>query len=68
MIKLKNISHSYGKNQILNDLSLTFDANKLTCLLGSSGSGKTTILRLIAGLEVPQKGVVSEQLTSADLR
>ena len=58
MIKLKNISHSYGKNEILNNLSLTIDANKLTCLLGSSGSGKTTILRLIAGLEVPPKGQI----------
>lgn len=58
MIKLKNISHSYGTNKVLENLDLNIEANKLTCLLGSSGSGKTTILRLIAGLEVPKNGEI----------
>ena len=56
MINLNNISHSYGSKPVLENLSLSLEANKLTCLLGSSGSGKTTILRLIAGLEKPQSG------------
>ena len=59
IIKLENISHSYGNKSVLNDLSLNFETNKLTCLLGSSGSGKTTILRLIAGLESPEQGSIS---------
>jgi len=59
MIELKNISHSYGKNAVLHDFNLKLQANKLICLLGSSGSGKTTILRLIAGLETPQKGEIT---------
>jgi len=59
MIELKNIYHSYGSEAVLTDLSLQLEAQKIHCLLGSSGSGKTTILRLIAGLEVPQKGMVS---------
>jgi ABC-type Fe3+/spermidine/putrescine transport system ATPase subunit len=58
MIKLKHISHSYGSNKVLQNLDLNIEANKLTCLLGSSGSGKTTILRLIAGLEIPQSGEI----------
>ncbi len=58
MIKLKNITHSYGTKKILKDLNLNIEANKLTCLLGSSGSGKTTILRLIAGLEAPRNGKI----------
>jgi len=58
LIKLKNISHSYGNNNVLQNLDLNIEKNKLTCLLGSSGSGKTTILRLIAGLEIPQNGKV----------
>ncbi len=58
MIKLKNITHSYGTKKILKDLNLNIEANKLTCLLGSSGSGKTTILRLIAGLEIPRNGKI----------
>ena len=58
MIKLNNISHSYGNNAVLHDLTLNVEAHKLTCLLGGSGCGKTTILRLIAGLEIPQAGQV----------
>jgi ABC-type Fe3+/spermidine/putrescine transport system ATPase subunit len=59
MIELKNISYSYGNNAVLEGFDLELQANKLICLLGSSGCGKTTILRLIAGLETPQKGEVS---------
>jgi len=59
MINLKNISHSYDDKQVLDNLSLEIELNKLTCLLGGSGSGKTTILRIIAGLENPQLGEVS---------
>ena len=58
MIKLNGISHSYGTKTILNDLTLNLEANQLTCLLGGSGCGKTTILRLIAGLEIPESGVI----------
>ena len=59
MIKLKNITQYYGSTLAIQDLSLNIDANKLTCLLGSSGCGKTTILRIIAGLEIPQNGSVT---------
>ncbi len=58
MINLNNISHSYGSKKVLQNLNLNIEANKLTCLLGNSGSGKTTILRLISGLEVPQSGKI----------
>ncbi len=58
MIELKNISHSYGKKEVINNLSIKFQKEKLTCILGSSGSGKTTILRLIAGLEIPNEGEI----------
>ena len=59
LIELKNIDHHYGDISVLDDLSLNIADNQLTCLLGSSGSGKTTILRLIAGLENPQKGQIT---------
>ena len=58
MIKINKIIHKYQKNTILNNISLNIENNELTCLLGSSGCGKTTILRIIAGLENPQKGQV----------
>lgn len=59
IIKFENISHSYGNKVVLSHLSLSFEHQKITCLLGSSGSGKTTILRLIAGLESPENGSIS---------
>ena len=59
MIKLNNITHSYGAKPVLHDLTLNIEANQLTCLLGGSGCGKTTILRLIAGLEFPQAGQIT---------
>jgi len=59
MIKLINISHSYGEKLVLNELNLDITAGETTCLLGSSGCGKTTILRAIAGLEVPQEGEIT---------
>jgi ABC-type Fe3+/spermidine/putrescine transport system ATPase subunit len=58
MIKLNNITHSYDTNPVLQNLFLNIEANQLTCLLGGSGCGKTTILRLISGLEIPQIGEV----------
>jgi len=59
IIKLNNITHAFGDKRVLEQLSLNIDANQLTCLLGGSGSGKTTILRLIAGLETPQHGRIT---------
>ena len=68
IIKFLNISHSYGEKEILIDFSMDLDSDKISCLLGSSGCGKTTILRLIAGLEVPQKGdiLVGDKLFSSN--
>ncbi len=59
IIEFKNITHSYGNKVVLQNLSLNIEANRMTCLLGGSGSGKTTILRLAAGLETPQSGQIS---------
>lgn len=59
MIKLDKINHSYESKSVFQDLELNLEDHQLTCLLGSSGCGKTTILRLIAGLEVPQAGQIS---------
>jgi len=58
MISLEHISFAYGKKPVLQDFSLSFAIGKTTCLIGSSGSGKTSILRLLAGLETPQEGQV----------
>ncbi len=57
-IKLNNIQHSYKEKTVFQDLILGFQANQISCLLGDSGCGKTTLLRLIAGLEIPQAGEI----------
>lgn len=57
-ITLKNLTFSYGKEQIINNINLTLKEKQLTTLLGPSGCGKTTILRLIAGFLLPQQGSI----------
>lgn len=57
-IEMKNISFSYGKKSILTGFDLKIKRGQLVCLVGSSGSGKTTTLRLINGLLTPQSGQV----------
>jgi ABC-type Fe3+/spermidine/putrescine transport system ATPase subunit len=58
IISLKNITKIFKKTPTLDNISLDIAQGKITCLLGNSGSGKTTILRLIAGLEKPNKGEI----------
>ena len=57
-LHFKNVSHAYGEDQILRDISLTAAAGEITCLLGPSGCGKTTLLRLAAGLLALQEGQI----------
>ena len=58
MIKIKNLSFSYGKNKIFKDLSLEITNGERIILSGQSGIGKTTLLRLIMGLEKAKKGTI----------
>lgn len=57
LIEAKNISFSYGKKKVFENLSFSLPENSILCLLGPNGSGKTTLLRLLAGLYEPQEGV-----------
>ena len=55
-LSFHNLSHSYGQTQVLQDISLTAIEGEILCLLGPSGGGKSTLLRLAAGLEPLQQG------------
>lgn len=56
MINLDNISFSYGEQEILNQFSITVNSGECVQLSGASGSGKTTVGRIILGLETPSGG------------
>ena len=57
-LTLQNLRKAYDGHIVLNGLSHTFPQGTLTCVTGRSGCGKTTLLRLIAGLETPDAGRV----------
>lgn len=56
LLELQNITAGYDKNVILKDLNFQVEKGELVSLLGSSGCGKTTTLRLIAGFSTPMDG------------
>lgn len=60
VLELKNVSFRYSKDsrRVLNDLSYSFEEEKLYAIVGRSGAGKTTLLSLLSGLAVPEKGEV----------
>lgn len=58
MVKLENIGKSFGAKTVLRDFSLDIREGERFVLLGESGCGKTTLLRLIAGFEEPSAGKV----------
>jgi sulfate transport system ATP-binding protein len=58
MIEVHGVSKRYGETDALHDVSVSVPDGSLTALLGPSGGGKTTLLRVIAGLEEPDTGTV----------
>ena len=67
-IKVDHVSKAYGEQQILRDLCCVFPEGKTTCIRGRSGCGKTTLIRLLLGLDIPDKGkieVISDRKISA---
>lgn len=60
MLEMKNVTFSYGgEKAILRDFSLAVPTGGRVCLMAPSGGGKTTVLRLLLGLEKPRCGTVS---------
>lgn len=59
MIGLEEVSFFYGEKQVLDRLTLRVPETGITALTGPSGTGKTTALRLLAGLERPSSGRVT---------
>jgi ABC-type branched-subunit amino acid transport system ATPase component/sugar phosphate permease len=58
VIQVRNLDFSYGRVQVLFDVSLEVHRGETLALLGTNGAGKSTLLRVVSGLGVPSRGVV----------
>lgn len=58
MIKLEDISKKYGGKELFSHFSAEFEEHKVSCILGASGVGKTTLINMIASLTTPDSGRV----------
>ena len=59
VLAVSRLGKGYGDKQVLKDLSFALEAGSATALLGPEGAGKSTLIRVLAGLEVPEEGSVS---------
>jgi NitT/TauT family transport system ATP-binding protein len=57
-LEIKNLSHWYGKNRILNKINLQIAHGQIVALVGPSGCGKSTLLRAILGTDPPSEGEI----------
>ena len=57
-IELVNICKSYGEKKVLQNINLTMQAGEITCLMGASGIGKTTLVNILAGITAPNSGEI----------
>ena len=58
MLRLSHLSKSFGRLQVVKDLSVDFGRSQVVCLIGPNGSGKTTMIKCILGLVIPDEGKI----------
>ena len=58
-INIRNLTKKYGKKEIFKNFSLEIEAGKVTALMGKSGFGKTTLIRILMGLEKYDEGKIT---------
>lgn len=59
MIELKNVSKTFEDKQVLFDINATFLSGKNNLIIGSSGGGKSVMMKCMVGLEKPEQGIIS---------
>ena len=64
-IRVEGVSHAYGDRRVLTDLNLVVDGSDRLGLIGENGVGKSTLLRIMAGVEEPDQGTVDRPLRSS---
>src|SRR6187549_4023341 len=57
-VSIRDITKRFGETTVLHDINFDVKEGEIVVLLGASGSGKTTILRIISGLEMPDSGSI----------
>lgn len=57
-VRVNNVTFGYGKRVILDDVTLSFHRGNVIAIMGGSGMGKTTLLKLIGGIETPDSGEI----------
>ncbi|MBQ9762148.1 MAG: amino acid ABC transporter ATP-binding protein [Oscillospiraceae bacterium] len=59
LLEVKNIQKSFGKTEVLKNISFSLEKGQVLAIIGSSGSGKTTLLRCLNFLEIPDRGTIT---------
>lgn len=59
MIEIRNINKSFGKKEVLKDVSMTLEPGKVYGFLGNNGAGKTTLMRTIFNMVIPNGGTIT---------
>ena len=59
LINVENITKSYTDSLLFDEASFTVDEQEKVGIIGINGTGKTTLLRMIVGLETPEKGTIT---------
>ena len=57
-VKVDNVIHEYGDLRVLDGVNMDIAAGETLCVLGGSGTGKSVLVRLMAGLEIPTSGKI----------
>ena len=66
LVKFEKVNKRYGKKEVLSDINFEVKDKEFFCILGHPGAGKTTIFRLIAGVEKPDSGdiIIGDQVVN----
>ena len=63
LVNLKSVAKGYGSRSVLHDVTLGVNAGERIGIVGRNGDGKSTLLRLIAGVEAPDEGAITRERT-----
>ena len=59
LLEIRDLNKSFGDKQVVHNMSMCFSPASFTCIVGKSGCGKTTFLKMLAGLELMDSGTLN---------